>query len=103
MKSLSSRYNLRPQASCTVVLEGAVSNFLKHSTSASLFLYTALTVLGGPGGLSGKALDYGLGGPGVGGVEIFLYSFMPRLALGSTQPPIKLVPWNFSGGKGARA
>ena len=45
MKSLSSRCNLRPRASCTVVLEGAVSNFLKHSTSASLFSYTALTVL----------------------------------------------------------
>ena len=27
--------------------------------------------------------------PGVGVVEIFLHSFMSRLALGSTQPPIK--------------
>ena len=26
---------------------------------------------------------------GVGGVEIFLHSFMSRLVLGSTQPPIK--------------
>ena len=44
-------------------------------------------------GSSGKALGYGLDCPGsipgVGGVEIFLHSFMSRLALGSTQPPIK--------------
>ena len=47
----------------------------------------------GPGGSSGKALGYGLDGPGlipgVGGVEIFLHCFVSRLALGSTQPPIK--------------
>ena len=47
----------------------------------------------GPGGSSGKVLGYGLDGPGliqgVGGVEIFLHSFVSRLALGSTQPPIK--------------
>ena len=47
----------------------------------------------GPGGSSGKALSYGLDGPGsipgVGGVEIFLHFFVSRLALGSTQPPIK--------------
>ena len=47
----------------------------------------------GPGGSSGKALSCGLDGPGsipgVGGVEIFLQSFVSRLALGSTQPPIK--------------
>ena len=47
----------------------------------------------GPGGASGKALRYGLDGPGsilgVGGVEIFLHSFVSRLVLGSTQPPIK--------------
>ena len=46
-----------------------------------------------PGGASGKALCYGLDGPGsipgVGGVEIFLHSFVSRLVLGSTQPPIK--------------
>ena len=46
-----------------------------------------------PGGSSGKALSYGLDGPGsipsVGGVEIFLRSFVSRLVLGSTQPPIK--------------
>ena len=47
---------------------------------------------GGPGGSSGKALGYGLDNPGsitsAGGVEIFLHSFVSRLALGSTQPPI---------------
>ena len=47
----------------------------------------------GPGGSSGKALSCGLDGPGsipgVGGVEIFLPSFVSRLALGYTQPPIK--------------
>ena len=47
----------------------------------------------GPGGSSGKELGYRLDGPGsipgVGGVEIFLHSFVSRLALGSTQPPLK--------------
>ena len=47
----------------------------------------------GPGGSSGKAFGYGLDGPGsipgVGGVQIFLHSFVSRLALRSTQPPIK--------------
>ena len=61
----------------------------------------------GPGGASGKALGYGLDGPGsipgVGGVEIFLHSFVSRLVLGSTQLPIKWLPGNFSGGKGGRA
>ena len=49
--------------------------------------------IGGPGGSSGKALSYGLDGPGsipgVGEVEIFLRSFVSRLVLGSTQSPIK--------------
>ena len=49
--------------------------------------------ISGPGGSSGKALGCGLDGPGsilgVGGVEIFLHTFVSRLALGSTQPPIK--------------
>ena len=36
------------------------------------------------------------------GVESFLHSFVSRLALGSTQPPIKWVPGNFPGGKGGR-
>ena len=47
----------------------------------------------GPGSSSGKAFGCGLDGPGsiqsVGGVEIYLRSFMSRLVLGSTQPPIK--------------
>ena len=59
----------------------------------------------GPGGASGKALRYGLDGPGsipgAGGMEIFLHSFVSRLVLGSTQPPIKSVPGNFSGVKAA--
>ena len=46
---------------------------------------------GGPDGSSGKALGYGLDGPSsiprVGGVEIFLHSYVSRLALGSTQLP----------------
>ena len=41
--------------------------------------------------------------PSVGEVEIFLRSFMSTLILGSTQPPIKLVPGDFSGGKCGRA
>ena len=47
----------------------------------------------GPGSSSGKTLSYGLDDPGlilgVGGVEIFLRSFVSRLVLGSTRPPIK--------------
>ena len=47
----------------------------------------------GAGSSSSKALGYGLDGPGsipgVGGVEIFLRSFVSRLVLESTQPPIK--------------
>ena len=42
---------------------------------------------------SGKALGYRLDGPGSipggGGVVIFLYSFVSRLVLGSSQPPVK--------------
>ena len=57
------------------------------------FLELELIYLRGPGGSSGKALGHGLDGPGsipgVGGVEIFLHSFVSRLALGSTQPPTK--------------
>ena len=55
--------------------------------------YLGLGRFEGEDGSSGKALDYGLDGPGsiagVGGVKIFLHSFVSRLALGSTQPPIK--------------
>ena len=46
----------------------------------------------GPGSSSGKVLDYKLDGPGsilgVGGVEIF-FTPLSRLALESTNPPIK--------------
>ena len=53
----------------------------------------------GPGCSSGKALGYGLNGPGsipgVGGV----HSFVSRLVLGSTQPPIKTNTGGFPRGK----
>ena len=56
-------------------------------------IYGIYRILKGPGGSSGKALGCGLDDagsiPGVGWVEIFLHSFMSRLALGFTQPPIK--------------
>ena len=56
--------------------------------------YNAVHLLvSGPGSSSGKTLGYGLDGPGsilgVGGVEIFLRSFVSRLVLRSTQSPIK--------------
>ena len=60
-----------------------------------------------PGGSSGKALGYGLDGPGsipgVGGVEIFLHSFESRQALGSTQSPYKMSTGEFPRGKGGQA
>ena len=40
--------------------------------------------------------------PGVGGLEIFLRSFVPRLVLESTQPPIKSVPGAFTGVREAK-
>ena len=61
----------------------------------------------GSGSSSGKAYGYGMDGPGsipgVKGVEIFLRSFMSRLVLGSTQPPIKLIPGAFPGEESGRA
>ena len=82
--------------------ERQVSSMWKHHPQ-----YIGACKLGGPGSSRGKVLDYGLDGLGsilgVGGVEIFLRSFVSRLVLGSTQPPIKaaerrlpylfLVPW----------
>ena len=60
----------------------------------------------GPGSSSGKVLDSGLDGtgsiPGVGGLEIFLHSFVSRLVLGTTQPPIERIPEAFPGDKDDR-
>ena len=57
------------------------------------YVNNGIVYICGPGGSSGKALGYGLDGPGsipgVGGVEILLHSFVSRLVLGSTQPSIK--------------
>ena len=62
-------------------------------------LYCPISVFCGPCSSSGKALGYGLDGPGsipgVGVVEIFLYSFLSRLVLRSIQPPIKWVAGAF--------
>ena len=55
----------------------------------ALFRFVLTLKVRGPGGSSGKALGYGLDGPGVGGVEIFIHSFVSRLALGFTQLPTK--------------
>ena len=53
-------------------------------------------IVGGTGSLSDKALDYGLDGrgsiPDLGGLGIFLHSFVSRLVMGTAQPPIKCVP-----------
>ena len=44
----------------------------------------------GPGDSISKAIGYGLDGPGVQEVEIFLHSFVSTLVLGSTQQGISL-------------
>ena len=58
---------------------------------SSLTLLSGL--IHGPGDSSGKALSYRLEGhgfdPGDGRVEISLHSFVSRMALTPTQPPIK--------------
>ena len=63
-----------------------------NCTHVCMYIYIYILYCG-PGSSSGKALRYGLDGPGsipgVGGVEIFLRSFVSRLVLRSTQPPIK--------------
>ena len=58
----------------------AVKNILRNNTCVC-----------GPGSSVGIATDYGLDGPesNPGGNETFRLS---RLALGPTQPPVKLVP-----------
>ena len=78
----------------------------RNSNRCSCHLYSQHIVIHcGPGSSNGKALDYGLDGPGsipgVGGVEISLRSFVSRLVLRSTQPPIKWVPGAFVGVKAA--
>ena len=58
----------------------------------------------GPGG---KALGYGLDTlgsiPVIGGVEIFLHSFVSRQLLRSTQPTTEMNTGEFPPGKGGRA
>ena len=60
----------------------------------------------GPGSSSGKELGNGLNGlgsiPGVGGVEIFLHSFVSRLVLDSTSI-LKMSTRAFPGGKVVRS
>ena len=66
---------------------------IKNRIAQAKQVINALNFIYGPGGSNGKALDYGLEGPGsilgVGGVLIFLHTFVSRLVLGSTQAPIK--------------
>ena len=79
---------------------------------------TIRILYGGPGGSSGKALGYGLDGPGSipgvvevemflhsFGMEIFLHFFVSRLVLGVYSASYKMstVPGSFTGGKGDRA
>ena len=79
--------------------------YVTHMQSL-LLLYATHVGKCGPGSSSVKALDYWLDGPGsipsVGGVGIFLHSFVTWLVLGSTQPPVKVLG-DFPGGKGNRA
>ena len=70
-----------------------VGLILKHPVYIYIYIFLCYwKAKTGPGSSSGKALGYGLDGPGsipsVGGVENFLRSFVFRQALRSTQPPI---------------
>ena len=62
---------------------------------ATIILFVYIYIMG-LGSSSGKALRYGLDGlnciPDGRWVKTFLYFFVSRLVLGSTQPPIKWVP-----------
>ena len=58
--------------------EFVVKNIVLHVYNHVGLLLSSFCGLDGPGSI-----------PGVGGVEIFLHSFVSRLALGSTQPPIQ--------------
>ena len=57
-----------------------------------LFYFHSQYLLDGPGGSSGKELDYGLDSPGSISagerMEIFIHSFVSRLAQELIQPPI---------------
>ena len=90
--------NIGPVFCVPVSFIHTIINLKKWIPKVKSYLYAFdlnfLTNLwGGPGSSSGKVLSYGLDGsgsiPGVEGVEIFLRSFVSRLVLRSTQPPIK--------------
>ena len=72
------------------------------SSDEKYTVFKTFFILGGLGSSSGKVLGYWLDGPGsipvVGGVQIFVHSFVSRLVLGSTQLPIKWVPGAFPRG-----
>ena len=91
---------LVPSASSDSSLKIASADRLHCDLYENIILYLFLC---GPASSSGKVLNYGLDGLGsilgVGGVEIFLHSFVSRLVKGSIQPPIKYVLGAFPGGK----
>ena len=68
----------------------SVCRFMNQKFKGNIFKSNVNSV--GQVAQAARALDYGLDSPGsipgVGGVEIFLHSFVSRLVLGSTQPPI---------------
>ena len=78
---------------CTSGVEVKHSKFLCRSFRRCIIILSMNFMLTGSGSSSGKALGYGLDGPGsipdAREVEIFLHSFVSTLVLMSTQPPIK--------------